>query len=249
MLLVWVLLSFFVSFASAENLSPQEFKSLMDSYLQEDQNVEKIGNALERFFVKKRQEQQMDAQKKEQEEMEAQFTNPVKIDIGQSIVKGPKDAPITIIEFSEFQCPFCKRGAKTVEEVFKEYPGKVKHVFKHFPLPFHPHATSASMASIAAGKQGKFWEMHDLLFDNQSDLGEETYLKLARELNLDIEKFKLDMKDPAAEKLIEEEKALGQKLGVRGTPGYFINGVRLNGAQPLPEFKKIIDRWLAKQGK
>lgn len=233
-----------VSSASAQELSQDQFNKLMDGYLANDANMEKIGGALERFFRKKRDEQQRNAQQQESQRMEEQFKNPIQVEVGNSPFKGPKDAPVTIIEFSEFQCPFCARGAKTMDQVAKAYPTQVRVVFKHLPLPFHEHAKTAAQAVIAAGNQEKFWEMHDLLFQNQKNLGMETYKKLAKELNLDMAKFEADYAAKETIAQVEADLAQGQKLGVRGTPGFFVNGVQMRGAQPLPAFQKVIDRWL-----
>ena len=219
----------------------EQFMKSMDAYIQNDDNLEKLGNALNRHFIKKRQEQET---KGEAERMEKQFANPVKIDIGSSPVKGPENAKITIVEFSEFQCPYCRMGAANVAEVLKQYPEQVKLVFKNFPLPFHAQAPAAAAAAIAAKNQGKFWEMHDKLFANQQQLGDNKYEEWAKELGLDVEKFKADMNSEETKKIIEEEKAQGTAAGVNGTPGYFINGVALTGAQPPQAFKPIIERWL-----
>ena len=220
------------------------FQANMDAYLSSEDNVKTIGDALERYFTKKRQEQQEAAMKAEQQKMEDQFKNPAKIEIGKSPVKGNASAKITIIEFSDFQCPFCQRGAAVIEQVMEAYPKDVKLAFKNYPLPFHDKAKGAAMAAYAAQQQGKFWEMHDLLFKNQGDLSEESYLKYAGELKLNMDKFKADMKDPAAAKMIDDDMELGSKNGVNGTPAFFINGVLVSGAQPLPAFKAVIDRLL-----
>jgi protein-disulfide isomerase len=165
--------------------------------------------------------------------------------IGDAFTKGPANAPITIFEFSEFQCPFCSRGTNTLNEVLKnpKYEGKIKVVFKSYPLPFHGQAKGASVAAYAAGKQGKFWEMHDLLFANQARLKEEgeLYSEFARQLGLNMDKFNKDMADPALAKQVETETAEGSKVGVQGTPTFFINGKRLVGAQPAPAFEAAID--------
>ena len=133
-----------------------------------------------------------------------------------------------------------------MKELAAAYPEKVKVSFKHLPLPFHPEAKPAAIASIAAHRQGKFWEMHDKLFENQGSLGADLYSKLAKDLCLDVAKFEADLKDPAVAKQVDEDAALATKLGIRGTPGYFVNGVQVRGAQPLPKFKQLVDRWLAK---
>lgn len=226
-----------------------QFSKQMDDYLQKDENVEKVGKALERFFQKKRDEMQKAAKEQESKALEDQFKNPVQVDVGTSPVKGKADAPVTIVAFSDFQCPFCKSAAGTIAQVEKAYPDKVKIAFKNLPLPFHEHAKPAAIAALAANKQGKFWEMHDLLFANQQDLSDEKFVELAKQLGLDQAKFKADLADPAIAKQIEEDSALANKLGVRGTPGFFVNGVEVKGAKPFPEFKQIIDRWLEQKGK
>lgn len=226
---------------------PPDFEKAMESYLQKDENVEKVGKALESYFMKKREAQQKLAQEEEEKRLEEQFKSPVKVDVAGNAVKGNPNAKITLVEFSDFQCPFCKRGMDVMADVMKEYPNDVKLVFKHLPLPFHPNAKPAAIAAEAAGRQGKFWEMHDELFNNQDKLSEELYVQLAQKLNLDVEKFKTDMKDEALKKKVEDDAAHASKLGITGTPGFFVNGVEVKGARPLPYFKTIIDRW-KKQG-
>jgi len=230
---------------STSKAAPESaFDKQMETYLSSDENVKKIGDALERYFQKKRDEQQQEAAKSEQERIEGQFKNPVKVDIGSSPVRGEPSAKVTIVEFSDFQCPFCQRGASIMEDVLKAYPKDVKIAFKNLPLPFHEKAKPAAKAALAAQKQGKFWEMHDLLFKNQSALGDDLFVKFATDLGLDVEKFKADMASPEVAKTIEDDAELARKLGVNGTPGFFVNGVLVSGAQPLPAFKAIIDRWL-----
>jgi protein-disulfide isomerase len=130
-----------------------------------------------------------------------------------------------------------------------EYKGEVRVVFKNNPLGFHNRAMPAALAAGAAGRQGKFWEFHDKLFENQRDMTDENFDKWAKELGLNVAQFKKDMEDPALKKLIEEEQAQGIKLGARGTPAFFINGRFLSGAQPFPAFKTIIDEEMKKADK
>jgi protein-disulfide isomerase len=169
-----------------------------------------------------------------------------KLSIGDSPVKGPEDAPVTIYEFSEFECPYCKKAKDTFESVLKDYEGKVKVVHKNYPLPFHKAAKPAAHAALAAKQQGKFWEMYDLLFKNQKQLDQstDTYVGYAKELGLNVEKFKKDMKAAAESNTIKEDMAMGKEVGVRGTPAFFINGQRLVGAQPASKFKSAIDKAL-----
>jgi protein-disulfide isomerase len=155
--------------------------------------------------------------------------------------KGPEGAPVTIVEFSDFQCPFCSRAIGTVDEVLKAYPDKVRLVFRQFPLEFHKQAPKAAEASLCAHDQGKFWEMHDKLFANQKALEVPALKGYAKELGLDAAKFDkcLDSGEKAA--TVQADMADGQKVGVNGTPAFFINGILLSGAQPFEEFKSVID--------
>jgi protein-disulfide isomerase len=168
--------------------------------------------------------------------------------VGTSAVKGNPDAMITIVEFSDFQCPFCSRGGKTALDLVKKYPNDVKVVFKHNPLPFHKQAPDASKAAMAAGEQGKFWEMHDLLFEKQKEMKTADMAALtaglAQQLGLDVAKFKKDYANPKYDQVIKDDMAMGSKIGVRGTPHFFINGVRLSGAQPINKFEEIINAQL-----
>ena len=163
-------------------------------------------------------------------------------------VIAPTDAAVTVVEFSDFQCSFCSREKDRMDYILKEYPGKVKVAFKHLPLAFHPQAKPAARAAVAAQKQGKFWEMHDQLFNSQDQLSEELYPQLAKQLGLDLAKFKADYDSAEVAKQVEEDAALATKLGIQGTPGFFVNGVEVRGARELPYFKKLIDRWLQKKG-
>ena len=233
--------SFVASGAVAEDAS---FDAQMDAYLKDDEKVAKVGQALERYFMKRRADQQKQEEESEKKEMEEQFKNPISVEVGKSPSKGPETAPVTIVEFSDFQCPYCANAAKTMESLYTDYKGEVRIVFKNLPLPFHDKAKGAALAALAANRQGKFWEMHNLLFAKQSELGDELYPQLASELGLDTAKFAEDLKDPELAKSLEEDMALAQKLEVQGTPGFFVNGVRIKGALPAPHFKTIIDRWL-----
>ena len=159
--------------------------------------------------------------------------------------RGPENAKVTIVEFSDFQCPFCSRAHDTVEEVMSAYAGKVRLVFRHFPLEFHQQAGKAAEAAACANEQTKFWEYHSVLFKNQQKLQLEDLKAHAASLGLDGAKFAECLDSGRHAKLVEEDMAAGKKLGVSGTPAFFINGVMLSGAQPLEEFKKVIDAELA----
>ena len=155
--------------------------------------------------------------------------------------KGPEGAKVTIVEFSDFECPFCSRGAATIDQVMEQYAGKVKLVFRHFPLDFHAKAPKAAEAAMCANEQKKFWEMHDLLFKNQSKLAVENLKEHAASLGLDATKFAECLDSGKMKKIVDDDTAAGRKVGVSGTPAFFINGTMLSGAQPIEAFKEVID--------
>ncbi|HMC93221.1 MAG TPA: thioredoxin domain-containing protein, partial [Polyangia bacterium] len=156
-------------------------------------------------------------------------------------MKGAKDAPVTIVQWSDFQCPFCSRVEPTVAKVMDEYKGKVRVVWRDLPLPFHPNAMPSAIAARAAGEQGKFWEMHDKLFADQQHEDRATFEKYAGELGLNLDKFKAALDAQKGKEAIEADAAAGGKIGARGTPAFFINGKFLSGAQPFEVFKAKID--------
>lgn len=228
------------------SISDTDLQAKFKEYINSEEGRNEIGNNVEKYFQKKQEEQQQAQEQREAQELENQFKNPVKIEVGNSPVTGAKNAKVTIIEFSDFQCPYCKRGKDTMEQVLKAYPNDVRVVFKHMPLGFHKMAKPCALATIAAGKQGKFWEMHTAFFDNQGSLSEEFIVDTAKKLGLNIDKFNTDRASAEATKQLEEDIALAGKNGISGTPGFFVNGVAVKGAYPFDHFKKIIDRWLQK---
>jgi protein-disulfide isomerase len=174
----------------------------------------------------------------------------LKIDIDDDPMKGSKNAPVTIVEFSDFQCPFCGRFfTQTLPSIEKEYidTGKVKFVYRDFPLGFHPNAQPAAEAAECANEQGKFWEYHDEIFKNQEQLSSDLYIQLAEELSLDVEKFKKCVEAGKYKQEVQDDFDYGKSVGVTGTPAFFINGIKIVGAQPFENFKKIIDAELADQ--
>jgi protein-disulfide isomerase len=160
--------------------------------------------------------------------------------------KGPADAPITIVEFSDFECPFCVRAEESIAQVMKAYEGKVRIVYRDFPLPNHTKAPKAAEAAHCAGDQGKYWEMHSTLFKNQRAIDVPALKGYAKELGLDTAKFDQCLDSGAKANVVAEHKKAGEAAGVTGTPAFFINGVFLNGAQPFEAFKEIIDSELSR---
>ncbi len=169
------------------------------------------------------------------------------IDVKGSPVKGAKNAPVTIVEFSDFQCPFCSRVVPTLHDLEKQYEGKVKVIFKHQPLPFHQNARPAANAAMAANEQGKFWEMHDKLFSNQQSLDRASLEKYAQEIGLDMNKFKAALDSNKFDAQITADSNEGNRVGANGTPTFFINGRQVVGAQPIEAFKAVIDDELKKK--
>lgn len=211
----------------------------IDSYM-DRKGTDAVEKAIDKIVAKKREE----ARRQEDPPLEEKLKKRVDVKFDGAPVKGNAAAKITIVEFSDFQCPFCKRVLPTVDQVMKEYEGKVKLAFRHNPLPFHPNATPAAKAAMAAHKQGKFWEMHDKLFNGQQDLTDKNFKKWAGELKLNVAKFEKDMKDPAVAKEIEDDASFARANGAGGTPSFFVNGVILVGAQPFEKFKEVIDALL-----
>jgi|EndMetStandDraft_9_1072997.scaffolds.fasta_scaffold15499_2 protein-disulfide isomerase len=167
-------------------------------------------------------------------------------DLTGSPTKGPADAPVTIVEFSDFQCSFCLRANSTVKQILEKYQGKVKLVFKHYPLAeLHPAAAAGHRAALAANEQGKFWEMHDRIFANQRALSPPDLLGHAGAIGLDMAKFMSDLEAPRLQATLDRDMAEGRKVGVEGTPTFFINGTPVVGSQPIDVFVKVIDQALA----
>jgi predicted DsbA family dithiol-disulfide isomerase len=157
-------------------------------------------------------------------------------------VRGNPDAPVTIVEFTDFQCPFCERVQPTLLSLLKRYEGKVKLAFRDFPLrEMHPQAQAASEASRCAGDQGKFWEYHDLLFAANRQFEDDELKSYARKLGLDGNKFDACLSSGKYEAAVNQDLVEAQRLGVGGTPAFFINGVFVNGALPESAFARIID--------
>ncbi len=160
---------------------------------------------------------------------------------------GNPKAGVTIIEFSDYECPFCKRAEHTVQDVLKTYGDKVRLVYRDYPLPFHAHAMPAANAANCANAQGKFWPYHDKLFASD-DLSDEKLKAFADELKLDRKKFDDCLAKQEFKAAIEKDIADGSQAGVTGTPAFFINGRLLSGAQPIEKFKEVIDDELSRGG-
>ncbi len=211
--------------------------------------------------LKERIMQYMKAQKKQEEmtgliaklskdhKVELYFGKPnvkVNVEVGNAAFAGKKDAKVTIVEFSDFECPFCSRGAAVANEIKKAYGNKILLAFKQFPLPMHPKAKGASEAALCVNEQSsdKFWKYHDKLFANQDKLDPENLAKFAKEVGAKEADFKACFESHKYAKAVQDDLDYGSKLGVRSTPTFFINGRLISGAQPFENFKEIIDEEL-----
>ena len=175
--------------------------------------------------------------------------DPVPIDVAGAPVKGPQDARITLVEFSDFECPYCSAAVVEVDRIMAAYPKDIKLIYKQFPLSTHPHAQMAAEASLAARDQGKFWEMYGVLFKNFRRLSRENILGFAKEIGLDMDKFRADLDSGKYQGVIEKDLKDGDTAGVYGTPSFYINGKQYNGEVSLASLKPILEAELKRGGK
>jgi len=188
------------------------------------------------------QEQQQGMRQARRSFLEKMSKEPASI-IGNSPTKGSAKQDIVLLEFSDFQCPFCRRAYETVKQFMEKHQNRVTLVYKHLPLAsIHPQAVPAAQASWAAQQQGKFWEYHDRLFENQDRLGEELYKQIATELGLDMDAWNRDRNSEAAQQAIQKDLQLAQRLGLNRTPFFFLNEQALSGAIELSELEQALQR-------
>ncbi len=196
------------------------------------ETIEQNQNKMLKFFERRRPPQE----------------NPNKvydIPLGNSPIKGSMSAKVTIVEFSDFQCPYCSKLQPTIKQILDAYPDDVRLVYKQFPLDFHKQARNAAKASLAAGEQGKFWEMHDLIFEKFNSLTEAMFTEFAVKLGLDKKQFEADYNSTKYDRQIQDEINLGTTVGVRGTPTLYLNGKKMT-ARSFNDFKTAIDGVLKK---
>jgi protein-disulfide isomerase len=183
---------------------------------------------------------------------EEDFVDEKMINTQDSPAIGPKDAPVRIVEFSDFQCPYCKKLADELDPILQKYKGKIRLTFKHFPLPFHPWAKDASIAAICAYKQKPeaFWDFYKYYYGHQQEITaknvKEKSIELAEKIGLDLKKFKKCLNDPATEQILQKDQLDGRKLQVRATPTLYINGLYIPGAIPQQQLESIIQKNLKK---
>ncbi len=243
-------------------MSDGQLKDKMAKVLAE--NPEVLTEAIEKNpdkFVTSLQKAIKDAQstmakrkaEEEQKQFEEFFENPLKPEINKSMASiGSDDAPIVLVEYSDFECPYCKKGYDTVNQLLERYEGKIKFVYKHLPLSFHAQALPAAQYFEALKLQSDklAFAFHDKIFDNQQSLrkGEKFLKELAKQVGADMNKLAKDIKSEVVQKRIAEDQAEAAQFGIQGTPGFVINGVPVKGAYPVDEFERIISE-LKKRGK
>jgi len=167
--------------------------------------------------------------------------DPVTIPVSGAPTLGPSEARITMVEFSDFECPYCAIAVKQVKTLMAAYPKDIRLIYKQFPLSMHPHAELAAEAALAANEQGKFWEMHDILFTNFRKLSHENMVEWAKEIGLDVNKFKADLDSGKFVSVVKKDTSDGDAAGVYGTPAFFINGKLYNGPMTMDAVKPILE--------
>jgi protein-disulfide isomerase len=171
----------------------------------------------------------------------------VAVPVDGAPARGAAEAPVTLVEFSDFHCPFCKRAQATLNQIMERYPGKVRHVFRDFPVDgLHPQARPAAEAARCAQDQGKFWEYHDVLFANPPRATPDDLRRYAEQIALDVPTFERCVADGTHRAKVQRDYDEGARLGVEGTPAFFVNGRLISGAQPLEAFTKVIEQELAR---
>jgi protein-disulfide isomerase len=206
-----------------------------------DETLESVGPEIRSFLEQNQQRAAVDALR--DAATVAILLDPPRLEVADDgPSRGPADAAVTIIEFSDYQCPFCSRAEPIIAEVLELYPEDVRLVFRHFPIDsIHPRARPASIAAVCAEEQGKFWEFHEMVFENQQNLSDQAIGGFADTLQLDRAAFDSCLASEEAAARVEADLAAGKAAGTSGTPAFFVNGILLSGARPVPDFVDLID--------
>ena len=241
--------------ASSIKISESEINNFVkERNIPEDQLNPELKGRIENFLVMQKKSDAVEAWLGKQSEK-----NPIEIfvdkprrpsfdvEVGAAPAFGPETAKVTIVEFSDFQCPYCARASETVNELKKKYGNKIRVVFKQYPLPFHNDAKKAANAALCANEQGadKFWKLHDIMFKDQAKLSVADLKASAKSIGLKTEDFDACLDSDKFASQIEADINQGQALGVKSTPTFFVNGMLVSGAQPIEVFAEIIDEELA----
>ena len=202
------------------------------------------GDALYRRLVACGYSERRPTTRQEERRAEPEKIEIRQVDIGDAPSLGPQQAPVVMVVFADFQCPYCARLNSTLQQLLEQYPDQVRLVFKHFPLPFHKQASLAHEAALAAGAQGKFWQMHDMIYANQRRLEQFDLEGYAGALGLDLGRFSGDLAHHTFAPAVERDLEQARQLGVKGTPTVYVNGRKLVGARSLEQYRQVIDKLL-----
>lgn len=233
-------------------VSDKEIKKLAEENKLAADKIDQFKDQIVNYILNERRMKEMSklvAKLSATNKVELYFKRPnlrVAVEAGNAPFTGGADAKVTIVEFSDFQCPYCAKGAEVMKKVRDQYGKKVKIAFKHYPLPMHPDAMPAAEASMCVHDQSpeKFWKYHDLLFANAKDLGAEALKNYAKKVGVKMEDFTKCVESKKHAATVAADMEYGQKYGVRSTPMFFVNGRLVQGAQPLEAFQSVIDEEL-----
>ena len=250
----WVMTGLYILFVGCSPSSSQ-FKKILEEkpeilFSVIEKHPDEFMAVVQKALGNAQKKGQEAALKEEQEQREKEFKNPVVAEVSEDrAIRGDKGAPITIVEYSDFQCPFCARGFQTMQQVFAKYGGKVRLIYKHLPLPMHSMAIPAAerFEAISLQSSDKAYQFHDEIFKHQEKLGSngEKFMDgIAQKIGVNVAKMKTDMKSQRVKDRIEADTTEAQKFGFSGTPGFLVAGVSIRGAYPLPAFQEIIDKKL-----
>jgi protein-disulfide isomerase len=234
---------------------PEIEKFIKDRQIPKDQVNPEIRERIKQYLEVEAKKLAVDnwiAEKTKKNPVEVYIHKPTRpvfdVSIKDAPFKGGPDAKVTLVEYSDFQCPFCSKAAATVTEIEKKYGNKIKVVFKNFPLPFHSQAKMAANAALCANEQSSklFWKMHDSMFADQTKLDKDNLIATAKKIGVKESDFTSCLTSEKHKAMIDSDMAEGQKLGLKSTPTFFINGKLVSGAQPIEVFSEVIDEELAK---
>ncbi len=217
------------------------------------ENPSEFIEALNEAVKKAQGSQRKKAEEAEKKKLEEAYNNPMNPTVRpDDVIRGTKGAPLTLIEYSDFECPFCSRGYETVQKLLKKYEGKIQFVYKHLPLSFHPNAMPAAQyyEAIRLQSKEKAGKFHDELFENFSKIksGEKFFKSVAKKLGVNMKRLESDLNSDVVKNRIDEDLAEARKFGFQGTPGFLLNGIPVKGAYPPEHFDTIVEE-LKKRGK
>lgn len=223
----------------------QDFYQANKNRVQGVGDVEEIAEGI-RGYLEQLRSQQVIAELRDAASVTIELERPRRTVTGHGASRGPADAAVVIVEFSDYQCPFCRRAETTLNEILRRYPNDVRWEYRHYPLPNHPAARPAAEAAVCAQAQGSFWAYHEKLFGQRATLDAGSLRRYAEEVGLDLAQFEACQQGPTARERVAADLRAGRLAGASGTPAFFVNGIFLSGARPIEQFEKLIQAELAK---